>query len=339
MQRYLIPKSKKIDDIVISKVNVPKPKRGQALVRMHAASLNYRDLAIVAGRYRLPASKQFGMVPLSDGAGEVVEVGADVTRVCQGDRVVITFVPGLVTGQSTVDSLGRLRGAPNDGVLSEYAVFEEQDLVILPKSISYTAAACLPCAGVTAWNSLYCGPQPLLPGQSVLALGTGGVAVLAVQLAHAGGARVIVTSSSDKKLKKVLKVGASVGINYNSHPEWQEEVRRLTGGRGVDHTVETGGPGTLSRSVAATRFGGSVGMIGVLVQGQINPIEIMHQGMVVRSVLTGSRTMLEDLVRAVDFHEIKIVIDRIFPFSEAAAAYHHLEKAAHVGKVVISMDK
>src|SRR3990172_1620163 len=146
MQRYLIPKSKKIDDIVISKVNVPKPKRGQALVRMHAASLNYRDLAIVAGRYRLPASKQFGMVPLSDGAGEVVEVGADVTRVSQGDRVVITFVPGLVTGQS------------------------------------------------------------------VLALGTGGVAVLAVQLAHAGGARVIVTSSSDKKLKKVLKVGASVGI-------------------------------------------------------------------------------------------------------------------------------
>ncbi|MBF8270730.1 MAG: NAD(P)-dependent alcohol dehydrogenase [Gammaproteobacteria bacterium] len=339
MQRYLLPESKQIDDIVISKVAVPKPKRGQALVRMYAASLNYRDLIIAIGRYRLPANKQFGVVPLSDGAGEVVEVGEDVTRVKQGDRVVNTFIPGLVTGQATVDSLGRLRGAPNHGVLAEYVVFEAEDLVILPDSVSYTGAACLPCAGVTAWNSLYCGPQPLLPGQSALVLGTGGVAVLAVQLAHAGGARVIVTSGSDKKLKQVLRVGASAGINYKSHPEWQEEVKRLTGGRGVDHTVETGGPGTLSRSVAATRFGGSVGMIGVLVEGQINPIEIMHQGLVVRSVLTGSRSMLEDLVRAIDFHEIKIVIDRIFPFSEAVAAYRHLEKAGHVGKVVISMDK
>ena len=339
MQRYLLPESKQIDDIVISEVDMPKPKRGQALVRMHAASLNYRDLIIAVGRYRLPASKQVGVVPLSDGAGEVVEVGEDVTRVKSGDRVVNTFIPGLITGQATVDALGRLRGAPNDGVLSEYALFEEQDLVVLPDSISYTAAACLPCAGVSAWNSLYCGPQPLLPGQTVLVLGTGGVAVLAVQLAHAGGARVIVTSSSDKKLKHVLKVGASAGINYQSHPQWQEEVLRLTGGRGVDQTVETGGPGTLSHSVAATRFGGSVGMIGVLVEGQINPIEIMHQGMIVRSVLTGSRTMLEDLIRAVDFHEIKVVIDRIFPFAEAVAAYHHLEKAGHVGKVVITMDK
>ena len=339
MQRYLLPASKQIDDIVSSEVAVPNPKRGQVLVRMHAVSLNYRDLAIAAGRYRLPADKQFGMVPLSDGAGEVVEVGADVTRVKQGDRVANTFIPGLITGQATVDCLGKLRGAPNDGVLAEYVVFEQEDLVVLPDSISYTAAACLPCAGVTAWNSLYCGPQPLLPGQSVLVLGTGGVAVLAVQLAHAGGTSVIVTSGSDKKLQQVLGVGASAGINYKSHPEWQDEVRRLTGGRGVDHTVETGGPGTLSRSVAATRFGGSVGMIGVLAQGQINPIEIMHQGMVVRSVLTGSRTMLEDLIRAIDFHGIKIVIDRIFPYADAVAAYRHLEKAAHVGKVVIAMIK
>jgi NADPH:quinone reductase-like Zn-dependent oxidoreductase len=337
MKCYKLPASRQIGDLAVSESDVPKPKRGQALVRMHAASLNYRDLAIIAGRYRLPPDRQSGMVPLSDGAGEVVEIGADVTRVRSGDRVVNTFIPGLITGQATVDSLGRLRGAPNDGVLSEYVVFEQEDLVVLPESISYAAAACLPCAGVTAWNSLYCGPQPLLPGHTALVLGTGGVAVLAVQLAHAGGARVIVTSSSDRKLQQVQGIGADDGINYRSYPEWQEEVRRLTGGRGADHVVETGGPGTLSRSVAATRFGGSVGMIGVLAQGQINAIEIMHQGLVVRSVLTGSRTMLEDLIRAVEFHGIGMVIDRIFPFNEAAVAYRHLEQAGHVGKVVISM--
>jgi len=338
MKRYLLPESKKIDDIVISEIDVPKPKRGQVLVRMRAASLNYRDLIIAAGRYRLSENQQFGMVPVSDGAGEVAEIGEDVTRVKTGDRVTITFVPGLITGQTTPDALGKLRGAPNDGVLTEYGVFEQEDLVVLPDSISYEAAACLPCAGVSAWNGLYCGPLPLLPGQTVLTLGTGGVAVMAVQLAHAGGARVIVTSSSDKKLAKVKSIGASEGINYQDNPEWQEEVRRLTGGRGVDLTVETGGPGTLSKSVAATRFGGSVGMIGVLVEGQINPIEIMHAGMIVRSVLTGSRTMLEDMIRAIDFHGIRVVIDKVFPFADAVAAYKHLAQAGHVGKVVISFD-
>jgi NADPH:quinone reductase-like Zn-dependent oxidoreductase len=218
-------------------------------------------------------------------------------------------------------------------------VFEEQDLVVLPDGIHHTTAACLPCAGVTAWNSLYCGPQPLLPGQTVLVLGTGGVAAIAVQLAHAGGARVIVTSRKDRKLNRALRIGASAGINYQTHPEWQDEVKRLTGGRGADHVVETGGPGTLARSIAATRFGGSIGLIGVLAEGEINPLAIMHQGLIVRSVLTGSRTMLEDLIRAVEFHQLKVAIDRVFPFADAVAAYRHLEKAAHVGKVVIAMDK
>lgn len=338
MKRYLLPETGKIDDIAISETDVPKPKRGQVLVRMRAASLNYRDLIIAAGRYRLGTSQQHGMVPVSDGAGEVAEVGEDVTRVKAGDRVVITFVPGLITGQTTADALGKLRGAPNDGVLTEYGVFEEEDVVILPGSISYEEGACLPCAGVSAWNGLYCGPQPLLPGQAVLTLGTGGVSVMAVQLAHAGGARIIVTSSSDEKLEKVKTIGASEGVNYQDNPEWPGEVRRLTGGRGVDLTVETGGPGTLAQSVAATRFGGSIGMIGVLVEGQINPIEIMHGGMIVRSVLTGSRTMLEDMIRAIDFHSIRVVIDKVFPFTDAVAAYKHLEQARHVGKVVIAID-
>ena len=338
MKRYLLPESKQIDDIVVSETDMPKPKRGQVLVRVRAASLNYRDLIIAAGNYRLSSDRQYGMVPVSDGAGEVAEIGEDVTRVKPGDRVTITFVPDLITGQTTADALGKLRGAPKDGVLTEYGVFEEQDLVVLPDSISYEEAACLPCAGVSAWNGLYCGPLPLLPGQTVLTLGTGGVSVMAVQLAHAGGARVIVTSSSDKKLAKARDLGANEVVNYRTKPEWHEEVRRLTGGRGVDLTVETGGPGTLTQSVAATRFGGSIGMIGVLVEGQINPIEIMHGGMIVRSVLTGSRTMLEDMIRAIDFHGIRVAIDKVFPFADAVAAYKHLEQAQHVGKVVIAID-
>ena len=338
MKRYLLPESKQIDDIVVSEIDVPKPKRGQVLVRMRAASLNYRDLIIASGLYRLSAEQQHGIVPVSDGAGDVAEVGEDVTRVKPGDRVTITFVPDLITGQTTAEALGKLRGAPKDGVLAEYGVFEEQDLVVLPDSISYEEAACLPCAGVSAWNALYCGPLPLLPGQTVLTLGTGGVSVMAVQMANAGGARVIVTSSSDEKIEKVMEAGASDGVNYKTNPEWHEIVRYLTDGRGVDLTVETGGPGTLSKSVAATRFGGSIGMIGVLVEGQINPIEIMHGGMIARSVLTGSRTMLEDMIRAIDFHSIRVIIDKVFPFADAVAAYKHLEQAQHVGKVVIAIN-
>ena len=337
MKRYVLPDSGVIADISLSEIDIPRPKRNQALVKMRAVSLNYRDLIIAQGGYRLAAAQIKGIVPLSDGAGEVVETGEDVSRVKTGDRVVNTFIPGLVTGQATSECLGKLRGASNDGVLSEYVVFEEQDLVHIPDNMSFQEAACLPCAAVTAWNSLYCGPQPLMPGQTVLTLGTGGVAIMALQLARAGGAKVIITSSSDEKINQVLKLGAWNGVNYKEHVEWQEEILRLTGGIGVDHTVETGGPGTLPRSVAATRFGGSLGMIGVLVEGTIDPKSVMHRGMVVRSVLTGSRTMLEDLIRAVDFHRIKIVIDKSFTFDEAVSAYLHLESATHMGKVVIQL--
>ena len=337
MKRYIVEDPSSFENLLLREAPIPAPKRGQVLVRMRAASLNYRDLLIATGRYRLVAEIKKAFVPLSDGAGEVVENGEDAQKFRPGDRVVNTFVPGLIHGYVTKDLLGRLRGYPNDGVLSEYQVFEEEDLVRLPEGISYGEGACLPCAGVTAWNSLFCGPQPLLPGQTVLVLGTGGVSILAVQLAHTAGARVIITSSSNEKISKARALGAWEGINYREHPEWQEEVLRLTGGEGADHTVETGGPGTLPRSVAATRFGGSLGMIGVLVQGEINSINIMHQGMVVRSVLTGSRTMLEDLVKALAHNRVHPVIDRTFPFAEAIKAYEYLQGAGHVGKVVVTI--
>jgi len=338
MKLYRLQGDNRVDGMALCEEDTPRPKRGQVLVRMRAVSLNYRDLMIAVGRYRLGAEQIKNIVPVSDGAGEVAEIGEDVDRFKVGDRVVNAFVPGLITGQSRPDSLPRLRGAPHDGVLSEYALFEQDDLVTLPPGLSFEDGACMPCAGVTAWNALYCGPKPLLPGQAALVLGTGGVSIFALQLGHAGGAGVIMTSSSDEKLARVQALGAWQGVNYKTHPEWQEEVKRLTAGRGVDVTVENGGPGTLSRSVAATRFGGSVGMIGVLVQGQINPIEVMHQGIILRSILSGSRDMLEDTIRAYDFHKLHPVIDKVFPFAEATAAYHHLEGAAHVGKVVIALD-
>lgn len=338
MKLYRLQGDNSIDSMSLCEEDTPRPRRGQVLVRMRAASLNYRDLIIAVGRYRLGADQIKNIVPVSDGAGEVAEVGEDVTRFKSGDRVVNTFTPGLITGQARPDSLPRLRGAPNDGVLAEYALFEEDDLVALPPDLSFEDGACMPCAGVTAWNALYCGVNPLLPGQTVLVLGTGGVSIFALQLAHAGGAGVIMTSSSDEKLEKVQALGAWHGVNYKTHPEWQQEVKRLTGERGVDITVENGGPGTLSRSVAATRFGGTVSMIGVLVQGQINPIEVMHQGIILRSILSGSRDMLEHTIRVYDFHHLHPVIDRVFPFAEAVAAYHHLESAVHIGKVVIAIE-
>ena len=338
MKLYRLQGNERIDGMTLCEEDIPRPRRGQVLVKMHAVSLNYRDLLIAVGRYRLGADKLEGIVPVSDGAGVVADVGDDVTRFKAGDRVVNVFVPGLITGQARPDSLPRLLGAPNDGVLAEYVLFEQEDLVNLPPDLSFADGACMPCAGVTAWNAMYCGSRPLLPGQKVLVLGTGGVSIFALQLAHAGGAGVIITSSSDSKLERTRELGAWQGVNYKTHPEWQDEVQRLTGGHGVDLTVENGGPGTLSRSVAATRFGGSISMIGVQVQGEINPIEVMHQGIILRSILSGSRDMLEDTIRVYDFHKLHPVIDRAFPFSQAVDAYRHLESAAHVGKVVIAFD-
>ncbi len=338
MKLYRLSGDNRIDSMSINEQDIPKPKRGQVLVRMRAVSLNYRDLIIAVGRYRLAAEQMQGIIPVSDGAGEVTEVGEDVTRFRVGDRVVNSFVPGLVTGQARPESLSRMRGAPHDGLLAEYVVFEQDDLVGLPPELSFEEGACMPCAGVTAWNALYEGPKPLVPGQTVLILGTGGVSIFALQLAHAGGAGVIITSSSDEKLERVTKLGAWQGINYKTHPQWEVEVKRLTGGPGTDLTVENGGPGTLTQSVAATRFGGIVGMVGVLVHGEINPINVMHQGIILRSILSGSRDMLEHTIRAYAFHQMHPVIDKVFPFDDAIGAYHHLESAVHIGKVVIVMD-
>jgi len=336
MRLYRLPKHEGFDDLTLMEGDIPTPGRGQVLVRIRAASLNFRDLSVATGRYvmgTLPPN----LVPLSDGAGEVVETGPDVTRVKPGDRVAGIFMQGWLGGELEPAYRETALGGAIDGVLAEYVVFDQQGLVHIPPHLSYAQAATLPCAAVTAWNALT-GLNPILPGQTVLVLGTGGVSIFALQFAVAAGARVIATSSSDAKLQRARALGAADGINYTQTPEWQAEVRRLTMGRGVDHVVEVGGPGTLPRSIAAARLGGVVSMIGVLTRGQIDPLSILAGGVIVRGVFVGSRAMFESMNRAIALHEIEPVIDRIFPLEEAPHAYRTLKSAQHVGKIVISLD-
>ena len=333
MRLYRLPRQTGFNDLILTEADTPRPGRGQVLVRMRAASLNFRDLSVATGKYmmsKLPPN----LVPLSDGAGEVVELGEGVTRVRVGDRVAGIFMQSWIGGEMSQEDAGSALGGAIDGVLAEHVVFDERGLVHLPGHLSYEQAATLPCAAVTAWNALF-GLQPVGPGQTVLVLGTGGVSVFALQFAHAAGARVIATSSSDEKLARALAMGASDGVNYKAEPEWQAAVRALTAGRGVDHVVEVGGPGTIQRSVGAARSGGVVTLIGVLSRGTLDPLAVFAGGAIIRPVYVGSRQMFEAMNRAIASHRIEPVIDRVFPFEEAREAYVHLKGATHVGKVVV----
>ena len=335
MRLHRLPKPGDIDNLTLAEADVPRPGARQVLVRMRAASLNYRDLAIIRGQYVMGPLPD-DLVPLSDGAGEVVEIGAGVTRVRVGDRVAGIFMQSWLGGEMEAEhGLSALGGALH-GVLAEYRVFDQDGLVHVPAHLSFEEGATLPCAAVTVWNALY-GLKPLLPGQTVLTLGTGGVSMFALQFAHAAGARVISTSSSDEKLERARALGANDTINYRTHEDWHGSVRELTGGRGVDHVVEVGGPGTLMRSILSTRIGGVVSLIGILSFAEINPLPILGGAVIVRGVLVGNRQMFEDMNRAVALHQIRPVIDRVFPFEDARAAYHHLAGAMHVGKVVIGI--
>ncbi len=333
MRRYLIRPGAGPESLTIQDVGIPSPERGQVLVRLRAASLNFRDLLIARGQY--PGGAATSIVPLSDGAGEVVAIGAGCARLAVGDRVAGIFMQSWVGGKIVDADLGSALGGAIDGVLAEYRLFDEAGLVRLPDHLSFEEGATLPCAAVTAWNALF-GLRPLLPGQTVLTLGTGGVSTFAIQLAHAAGARVIATSSDDAKLAKARALGASETINYRASPEWDAEVRRLTGGHGVNLVVEVGGPGTLQRSIASTARGGVVQMIGVLSMAEIDPLPILTGGVLVRGLMVGSREMFEAMNEAIAAHRLHPEIDRVFSFSEAMEAYSHLAAAGHVGKVVVT---
>lgn len=313
----------------------PQAAAGQILVRLRAASLNFRDLLIARGKYGGGSIKQ-DVVPLSDGAGEVVAIGGGVTRFRIGDRVAGTFFRDWIAGPALPGARAALGAPPADGVLAEYALFGEHDAVMIPPQLSFEAASTLPCAAVTAWHALMVIGQ-VQPGDTVLVLGTGGVSLFALQFARLAGARVLVTSSSDDKLARARALGAAMGVNYRTIPEWQQEVLRLTDGRGVDHIVEVGGGGTLGRSIQAIGIGGRIYLIGVLtgVSGDANPYGLMTKYASLHGVFVGSRSMFEKMNTAITVGALEPIIDRVFAFDEAAAAYHHLERGAHFGKVVI----
>jgi NADPH:quinone reductase-like Zn-dependent oxidoreductase len=335
MKAYEIRDPKGIDSLNLVDRPDPKPGHGQVLIRVRATSLNYRDLAIVRGG--LAGMMKVPLVPLSDGAGEVVEIGPGVTRFKKGDRAAGIFTQCWLAGPPIQNMYTTSLGGCIDGMLAEYVVLAEEGLVHIPEFLTYEEASSLPCAAVTSWNALV-SEGKLKCGDSVLVMGTGGVSIFALQFARMIGARVIATSSSDAKLERLRELGASDVINYQTTEQWDARVLELTDGQGVDHVVEVGGPGTLPRSMNAVKTGGILSLIGILTgaSGEVNPMPILFKNARLQGILVGSRQMFDEMNRAIEVNQLRPVIDCVFPFNEAREAYRHLESGAHFGKVCIA---
>ena len=325
-----------LDNLALVDRPDPRPGPGQALVRLHAVSLNYRDLLTVKGKYN--PKQKLPLIPCSDGAGEVVEIGEGVTRVAPGNRVSANFAPRWIAGPPTRDKLRATLGGPLDGTLAELAVFEQEALVEIPEHLSDEEASTLPCAAVTAWSALVT-EGGVTAGDTVLVQGTGGVSLFALQIAKLLGARVIATSSRDDKLAKARELGAAEGINYREVPEWGVRAKELTGGAGVDHVVEVGGAGTLQQSLRAVRFGGTISLIGNLAgtKTELLLTQIFMQRLRVNGILVGHRESFEAMNRAIAFHRLRPVIDRVFPLEESRAAFDHMAAGDHFGKIVVRL--
>jgi NADPH:quinone reductase-like Zn-dependent oxidoreductase len=322
-----------IDELSTVDINRPEPKPGEVLVRMHASSLNYRDLMIVEGSYnpklRLP------LIPFSDGAGEIVETGDGVTRWKIGDRVCPVFMQGWIDGELNYAKSKTTLGGDLDGCLREYAIFKEEGLVAIPEHLSYEEAACLPCAGVTAWNALMVSGG-LKKSDTVLCQGTGGVSLFALQFAKAAGAEVFVTSSSNEKLEEARAHGADHLINYHDREDWDTAVLEITKKRGVDHIIEVGGPGTLQRSMRAVRVAGHIAVIGVVAgKGEFTNVPIFMKALKLIGVFVGSRAMFEDMNELVSSMNIRPVINSTFEFDQVREALRLMKDGGHFGKIVI----
>lgn len=325
----------------LKKAERPEPKAGprQVVVKVHATSINFRDLMMVQGHYN--PKQPLPLIPFSDGAGEVVDVGEGVTRVKTGDRVADCFFQKWFHGQPSPDRIAKWSmGGPLDGMLAEYVVLDENGVLKVPDHLSYEEAACLPCAYLTAWSCLFRHGN-LQPGDTVLCLGTGGVSIAGLQLAKLAGAEVIITSSSDDKLKQARKLGASHGINYKENAKWSAAVREATGGRGVDYVIEVGGVGTLEQSVRSVRMGGHVSLVGVLAgpQAPLNLTLVLMQDVRVQGVFVGPRESFEAMNRAIAQHKMKPIIDKTFGWNEATEALAYVAGGKHFGKVCIKVGK
>lgn len=337
MKVFEIQDSFGLDNLKLAERPDPKPGYGQVLIRVRACSLNYRDLLTIQGAYN--PRQPLPLVPLSDGVGEVVEVGEGVSRIGVGDRVAGIFAQKWIGGGPNQERLRSTLGGPLDGMLAQYVVLDEAGVVRIPEHLSFEEAATLPCAAVTAWAALtkY---RKLTVGETVLLQGTGGVSIFALQFAKLLGARAIITSSSDDKLERARQLGADQLINYKANPNWERQVRELTDKVGVDHIVEVGGAGTLEKSLACVRIGGFIAVIGVL-GGKAAPLSvtpILMSSITVQGITVGNRDDFEAMNRAVAAHRLRPVIDRVFKFEETPQALELMQKGGHFGKIVIRMD-
>jgi NADPH:quinone reductase-like Zn-dependent oxidoreductase len=325
-----------IDGLALVDKPVPEPGAGEVLVRLKAATLNYRDLIAVKGGYG--SRQKFPLVPLSDGAGVIERVGPGVREFVSGDRVIGSFFENWIGGEPSESKMRSALGGAVDGVLSEHRIFPRHALVKTPDHLSDIEAAALPCAGVTAWSAVV-KLGGIKPGQTVLTQGSGGVSLFAIQFAKMCGARVIATSSSDAKIERLKTLGADFTLNYKATPDWGKKAREWTG-HGVDLVVEVGGVGTLNESIRATRIGGTIAFIGVLAGPPTSdsrlPLMVMQQQRL-QGVTVGSVEDLQAMADAIAVHRMKPVVDRIFSFDQVRQAFSHMESGAHFGKVAIEI--
>lgn len=346
---YTLPEPsarKGFESLKLKEGPVPKPEANEVLIKVHAVSLNFRDLIIAQNGYPLHL-KQEELIPASDGAGEIVAVGNKVTKWKQGDRVMGIFTQAHQQGSTpNKDEVKTALGGSLDGMLAQYVALPDTGVVRVPTHLSWEEAATLPCAAVTAYNALYGIPtEQLRAGDTVVAQGTGGVSVFALQLATAAGAKVVITSSSDDKLKKAVALVPQnlqhlvTTVNYKTNPDWDKVVLDVTKGEGADHVVEVGGPGTLEKSFASIKRGGVISTIGFVAQGEAPNVSFhtLLTSAVFRGILVGSRGQFEHMNKIIEDHKIKPLVDKVFPFEKAEDAYAYQWSQAHVGKVVIKV--
>jgi NADPH:quinone reductase-like Zn-dependent oxidoreductase len=334
MRAYEIVSDGGVDALQLGENFLAAPGPGEVRVKMHANSINYRDLSTIEN----PVGRGFDYprVPNSDGAGIVTALGVGVSGLHVGDKVASCFMQNWPAGGITAEVQASALGGAVDGVLAEEVNLKAEGVIAYPDHLSFQEAACLPCAGLTAWNCLMV-QGDMKPGDTILLLGTGGVSIFGLQFAAMCGVRVIITSSSNAKLERAKEMGAWATINYRDNPEWQEEVLRLTEGKGVDIALETGGGGTLPRTIDAVRIGGTISLVGVLTGGEINPTAIMRKSIRLQGVYVGSRKMFADMNAAISANGLKPVISEEYTFDNARDAYHAMRAAGHFGKIVITM--
>ncbi|MHB8529207.1 MAG: zinc-dependent alcohol dehydrogenase family protein [Caulobacteraceae bacterium] len=333
MRAVVLESAYGIENLEVVEKPDPTPGPGQIVVDIKAASLNYRDLVTVTA-----PSGRTPFVPCSDGAGVVAAIGEGVTRVTVGEHVAPLFFQGWLAGDPTPQIRGGALGGAVDGVLQEKVVLSEEGVTPVPAGYTDEEAATLPCAALTAWRGLVVEGK-VKPGDVVVAQGTGGVSIFALQFAKAAGATVIITSSSDEKLERAKALGADHLINYKSTPDWAKEVRAITGGRGADHVIEVGGAGTFEQSLRAIRLGGKIAVIGILggLVKDLNVAAIFAANAVIHGVTVGSREHFESMTRAIEANRIKPVIDKRFPLDQSRQAFERMKAGAHFGKIVLTV--